>query len=497
MPRRDRAASSPALGLFGLAFKAVAVVFMVATPLLGVWVASSLAAFANRATWLPLAAGLLLFPILPLAWDGIGTLRARSRSKKRFLTFGDRIVLRTLALNLVFLVGLLALYPERAFVAISARGDWMLEGRHSPLAERARRTLTTASNALEWLYKAAHENPYRKKADAEEHHPTPQPAPSGSASVVPTSSVPVPPPVDTSLPMQASAPASRAYPAPATLHPAVVSMPAEAEASIESVGRYIAEHEPDPWQRVKALHDYVADRIAYDAAAYFAHQIPLEDADADAVFRSRKAVCAGYAALLERLGKVTGDEIAYVVGDARSRQSPMEAEGHAWNAARIDGQWYLLDATWNAGSTTPAGFTKKYSTEWLFTPASLFAITHFPDERKWQLLEHAIERAEFFRRPVLEPKFFEHGLELVNPDRSQIAVRGALEVTLNNPRGTWLMADFQPKSGGRSSNCNGNGHTSFHCEFPDPGTYDVHLYASRERYGTYEYAGSVEVNAQP
>ena len=37
------------------AFKGVALVAMVGAPLLGVWVASSLAAFANKATWLPVA----------------------------------------------------------------------------------------------------------------------------------------------------------------------------------------------------------------------------------------------------------------------------------------------------------------------------------------------------------------------------------------------------------------------------------------------------------
>ena len=125
------------------AFKAVCVTLMVGAPLFGVWLASSLAAFANRATWLPLAAGLLLFPGLPLAWEGVGILRARrdkkAKGRRRFLTFSDRLILRTLALNLLFLVVLLAAYPSRAFVALSTRGDWMLDGQHGPTAERARK----------------------------------------------------------------------------------------------------------------------------------------------------------------------------------------------------------------------------------------------------------------------------------------------------------------------------------------------------------------------
>jgi hypothetical protein len=45
-------------------------------------------------------------------------------------------------------------------------------------------------------------------------------------------------------------------------------MPRDAETDIAAVARYIKEREPDPKQRVKALHDWVADRIAYDAPAY-------------------------------------------------------------------------------------------------------------------------------------------------------------------------------------------------------------------------------------
>jgi hypothetical protein len=36
-----------------------------------------------------------------------------------------------------------------------------------------------------------------------------------------------------------------------------------------------------------------------------------------------------------------------------------------------------------------------------------------------------------------------------------------------------------------------------HCDFPAAGTYDVRLYANVQQYGTYAYAGAVEVNARP
>lgn len=286
-------------------------------------------------------------------------------------------------------------------------------------------------------------------------------------------------------------------------------MPREAETDIASVGRYIKERVPDQKERVKALHDWVADRIAYDAPAYARNDIPQADGQAEPVFASRVGVCAGYAKLLAALGKVTGDEIAYVVGDARSRLSPMEAEHHAWNAAKIDGTWYLIDATWNAGGVDGEKFEKSYGTRFLFTPPEVFVVTHFPDDPKWQLLAEPISRTEFFRRPVLDPTFFAWGLELRAPDRSQVAASGRLDVDIANPRGAYLLASYTPHGGGAKTRCESSGsarsaaeqregdnRSKFACTFAAPGTYDVSFFVNGEEYGTYAYAGSVQVTAR-
>ena len=519
LARPDRSFSWVAFG-----FKAIATLLMVGTPLASVWLASSLAAFANRATWLPVAAGLLLFPGLPLAWDGIAELRARKdKGKRRFLTFFDRIVLRTLAINLLFLVVLLALFPSRAFVALSTRGDWMLDGHHGPTAERTRRVLLGCAGAVEWLYRASNDNPYREaKDDDDAKKVDPTPVPTGSSgssggtspigSATPAASASGAAPVDdrpenTTEPTRAeptrAEPNARRYPWPAEIHPVVANMPREAEGSIASVGKYIAEREADPMLRVKALHDWVVDRIAYDVPAYVARNVPDHDRDPNHVFRTRVGVCAGYARLLTELGKATGDEILYLTGDARSRESPMEGEPHAWNAARIGGTWYLIDATWDAGHPNDGVFEKHYSTEYLFAPPELFVNSHFPDQDKWQLLERPLSRAEFFRRPVVTPAFVAYGLELVSPDRSQVSTGSSLELVVDNPRSVFILATFEPRSapqGNMRTDCTTSSQARqvrARCEFPATGTYDVHLFANDKEAGTYAHVASVQANANP
>jgi hypothetical protein len=521
-PRRSIAGGAWNGGLFLL--KALCVLLMIATPLAGVWIASSLAAFSNGATWLPVAAGFLLFPGLPAAWEMWAAARSRKRSRPPMLTISDRIILRTLAVNITFLVVLLWAFPTRAFVALSARGDWMLEGKSGPAVDRTRHTLLRCAEGLEWLYNAAHENPYRKQQEEPTPTPsastaptasvaplpTPEVRPAPSASTAPTASAtplptgeppPVPPSSSSATPAPATEPApvpvAQRYPWPATVHPLVANMPSEVETSPESVARYIAEREPDRMQRVKALHDWVADRVAYDAPAYLAHNIPHADADARTVFRTRLAVCAGYADLLALLGRLAGEEILYVTGDARSSDSPMEAEGHAWNAARVDGTWYLLDPTWDAGGVSGSEFKKEYDSEFLFTPPQVFVVTHFPDKAKWQLLETPVSRVDFFRRPVLSPTFFAHGLELLEPDRSQVSSGASIDLRLKNPNGVYLLADYTPKGSRGRTECEGDGHTAIHCGFTSAGSYDVRLFVNPTRSGTYAFGGSVEVNAKP
>lgn len=69
-----------------------------------VWVASSLAAHHDGPLWATLLAGLLCFPLLPVAWELASIWRhsAAAQPAARVFTTFDRLVLRTLAINGVF-----------------------------------------------------------------------------------------------------------------------------------------------------------------------------------------------------------------------------------------------------------------------------------------------------------------------------------------------------------------------------------------------------------
>jgi Transglutaminase-like superfamily len=495
---------------------------VVCLPLLGAWVASSLAAYANRPPWAAALSGLLLFPILPFAWEGYATFRRRGSKAQRFLTLGDRVVLRTCTLSLTFLALVLGAFPRDVFTALTVRGDWALEGRSGGRVDQARRGLFALAGRLEWLYLYAKEkNPYGEsdRGPDGEGGSAARPNPATSSAATAPSASAAPPATASAAPIASApktgatpvptvnegergdAPGSRfafTWPLPSTLHPLVASIPPEQETSPESVARYLAERERDPVMLVKALHDYVADRIAYDVPALLSKNLP--DQSAAKVFAERKGVCAGYAHLFAELGRHAGVEVAYVVGDARSGLGgDLSGLRHAWNAVRLGGAWHLVDVTWDAGGRKGDAFEKRYQSDYLLTPPQIFGLTHLPERPSWQLRPAPLSRGDFLRQPHLRPSFFAFGLSLSEPERSQITVARAFDARLKNPAGVSLIAIAVDKRDEAESRCEvGRGaEPSVHCDLPSAGTYQVQLFGARERAASHSFIGQVEVNREP
>ncbi len=393
-------------------------ILAIATPLLGIWIGSSLAKAFDGPVWLPIAAGALCFPVLPLVWEGVARWRRRSATRTPVLTLFDRLVLRTLSINLVFVGSLLGLYPSMVFSSLSEHGDWMLEGRDAP---RARDALHAAADRLQWLHELTHPNAYEELIDPEVTGADVDVSDWGEFSWQPSQGG-VDDPQDVYR--------DDAWPFERQLHPLVRAIPADEQDTPEEIGRYFAKHEVDPLRRLKAVHDYVADRTAYDVQAFRTMTFPPQDAQS--VLDAEIAVCAGYSQLVKAIGDAAGLEVVVVVGKTRDYGDL----GHAWNAAKVEGKWYLLDATWDAGSVGDDGFTKRFGTAYLMTPPDVFLYDHYPDDEKWQLRDEPLSLGDFLRRPDLEPSFFAYGFELVNPTRSTVTVRGdSVSLELDNPNG--------------------------------------------------------------
>ena len=102
----------------------------------------------------------------------------------------------------------------------------------------------------------------------------------------------------------------------------------------QAIDLMISRLDPDmsEYEMEKALHDMLAVQVTYISTpnAHNAYGALVEG----------KAVCEGYAEALQCLLQRVGIQSIEIFGESRD-------ENHAWNMVRIDGQYYLVDLTWN------------------------------------------------------------------------------------------------------------------------------------------------------
>jgi hypothetical protein len=204
-------------------------------------------------------------------------------------------------------------------------------------------------------------------------------------------------------------------PAVARLTPLVKQNP---EDSLPKLVEALEAGKTDPFERVRAIHDWITRNIAYDFSAYQGKTPTI--VEPYAVLRHGSSVCQGYSNLFTLMCTLAGIQSQVVTGYGRgygfdpfTEDSQPYQSNHAWNAVLVDGGWYLVDTTWDAGGIEGQANTFKwqYSTGFLFTPPDVFLCTHYPEDPRWQLLDQALDLAHFRAQPVLWGDFGTLGLE--------------------------------------------------------------------------------------
>lgn len=478
-----------------LCFKLVWLASMIITPLVGMWLSSSLAAYHNRSVLMCIGFGLLLFPVVPVLWDRFYLWRVgrRETERKHVLTGTDRLILRTLVLNILFIGSLLTIAPASAFRAISTRGDWMLDGYNGPISGAMRQVIFDLADSLEGRWSAG-KSVYGESDAAPE--PTPQDPSDDSEGTDTTGGTDTPQEVKDDVPAEV---VTSHWPLKDEIDPTVSEMPESVQGSYQEVAQYIQSRFEDPFERTRALHDYIALRLTYDhetlAKIEASDYANLPSQEAEPVFAARTGVCEGYARLMRAMGAEAGLEVAYVVGSARFRMRDAEGSGHAWNAVKINGQWYLIDVTWDDGTLEKSGFT--YRTTYLNTPPELFGVDHFPDDPSWQLRSPPLTVGEFMRQPDLSPEFALYDFTMIEPTRSQVTVTGKLHITVGNPRGAFLLARWKQKDSdvqGERCDVQHGDPVEITCDIKKDGEYLVILFGNDEEFGSFSEVAKQLVN---
>jgi hypothetical protein len=95
------------------------------------------------------------------------------------------------------------------------------------------------------------------------------------------------------------------------------------------------------WDKALNFHDIIIENTHFNTGK---DTDGYGDQNISSIFLAGNSVCAGYARAFQLLCRSSGIECIYVpgIGTKNGRQV-----AHAWNLARIEGQWTWIDCTWD------------------------------------------------------------------------------------------------------------------------------------------------------
>lgn len=126
----------------------------------------------------------------------------------------------------------------------------------------------------------------------------------------------------------------------------------------------------DDYEKSKAIYDWLCTNVVYDYTNLNSPEYMLKHT-AYAAAINHTAVCQGYAVLFYRLALECGIDARVIAGKGEGANG---WEDHAWNIVKLGGNYYLLDATWDA---TKELYQKPAKYDWFLKGSESFT-SHNP-----------------------------------------------------------------------------------------------------------------------
>ena len=296
------------------------------------------------------------------------------------------------------------------------------------------------------------------------------------------------------------------YQALRALDDRVKNISTEDTQNIYTLSKALTEGLATDLEKTYVIYKWVTTNIAYDSEALATKNF-RGIGNANTVIQRRKAICDGYAELVMRLGLQSGLLVEKLDGFAKGFGykigEPMSTPNHAWNAVRIDGKWYLLDATWDAGVVDEKSnkFEFKNSNySYFLTNPDIFNYSHYASDVKWNLSKNNWNKADFFSKVNASEGAFKLGLNIdkhssatINADSlpyvldydTDVGLYGALSSNGSKLKGEWTFLKYD-----------NNGKSKLLVSAPSNGVYGLQLYGDFKKqagvlHGFLEYKVNV------
>lgn len=172
-------------------------------------------------------------------------------------------------------------------------------------------------------------------------------------------------------------------------------------------------------EKAYTIYSWITHHIKYDVQIYNKNTAP--NLEPETVLRTRETICDGYSNLFNALCQNVGLESEKIVGYSKANGyyegKKFSKPDHSWNAVKYNGQWHFIESTWGAGNVNSTNgsrvFSFDHNTYWFNTPPAQFAMTHFPEDTKWLLLDQNIALTDFQVWPKIESELLQFH---VSPD---------------------------------------------------------------------------------
>ncbi len=216
--------------------------------------------------------------------------------------------------------------------------------------------------------------------------------------------------------------------------------------SIEELANLLAQNAHNELEKARIIYAWITQHISYDVTSFLEaiNNSDYPDVSPQKVLRDRTTICSGYSNLYFALASAMDLETVIIFGYAKGATTTETDDdiNHAWNGVKIDGNWYLLDATWGSGSVIDEKFIPKYKPYYFATKPSEFIYTHFPIDRGWQLLKQTYSRGKFVSLPNISSRFYDLQLQVVSHNFNQVKTAERINIKLQAPNNVFAIADL-------------------------------------------------------
>jgi len=149
-------------------------------------------------------------------------------------------------------------------------------------------------------------------------------------------------------------------------------------------------------EKVRSFYTWIIHNIDYDQSAYKRDRKRINRSNTDILDR-RQAVCFGYSTLFKEMCLLADIPCEIISGYAKNQKNgfvDLTAMNHAWNAVKLDNEWYLMDLTWGQGNN------QREQEQYFLCPPEELILTHLPADPMWQFLDCPIKPGVFRKSNV-------------------------------------------------------------------------------------------------